>query len=827
MAHAQDLVLAARPAHRTNPLARRGAARQLHRSAVASLGDRRIDRGSRCERQLAYRVAMRSLLSSCVLLAPLAAQSPTLTTPAALSLPMLVPIHAAPADPVGGGGGTMAAGADYKVHFAESVQFVPYLGAGYPHNQPFAWRTAAITVGGQPLPLATTRGRARSEVTFAYDLGVAVERYEVRLEGLEQTFTFAARPGEGELRIRGAITTGLRAVAGDRGHADVVFVDEHNTPIVGYGACTAVDANGLRLPMRTVVGDGWIDLVLPADAAAAAAWPLVVDPLLANVLLSTGATLPFGQPIATDVARDDENNQLMVVLQRHASATDEDTFCRLFGDGFAPSLGLVFADVSTAWSTTEPKVTFVGGADRWITVFTREFSTGTKAVRWHPHAAASTAFDSLTGFLAPGAGNSDLHADVGGYAGFAAGVHAVVCWQRDRNLGAGGTHTADDLSRVWFRRIDLSVAGAGTLGAEIEIVGSDPSGAADRERPSINRLARGGTAADFLIAYQTYWNSAPGGIDDWDVEGRRIDGAGNFLPGVWISSSNFPNDDHKLGPIVDGIDDEYVVAYTLADNTIIPFKTGGIEGSRVACESYDFAGPSIGAPKTVADTGFVKSFVVTGLSYDTSTRSHAVLVHHDVLLERLWVHKLGYQNERVESFLAYNAGNPVLGGGAAHDDDFDRHVLVFGVDEGVQQPVLGRSLTYENSPAPLVYGTAGCQQGSIFWSSYHRLGHEHGALGLLGAPATSIALAAYSLAPANGPLGPFGFGNCVLLVDPLAPNFIGSSAVVTDGIGNASLGIPVHELLPTFTCYFQWLVFTGPSFATTKASRGLEVVFDR
>lgn len=770
---------------------------------------------------------MRRFLSSSVLLASLAAQSPhpidTVTTQA----PLLVPIHVAPADPIGGGGGVMAAGADYKVRFADTVEFVPYLGSRYPHNQPFAWCTASITVGGDSLPLRADRGRVLSSTVFARDLGVAEERYEVRREGLEQTFVFATRPGAGELRVRGRITTALRATPGDRGHADVQFVDEHDAPILGYGAATAIDTNGLRLPMRTVVGDGWIELVLPAESMAAAAFPLVVDPLLTNVLLSTTGTPPLGQPIASDVARDDENNQLMVTLQRHASASDEDTFCRLFGDAFTPSLGLVFADLDTTWDSTEPKVTFVGGADRWITVFTREFSAGTKAVRWHPHAAASAVLDSTVGFLTPVSGSSDLHPDVGGYAGFAIGVHAVVCWQRDRNLGAGGTHTTDDLSRIWFARIDLSAAGVGTVGAMTEIVGTDPSLAADRERPSVNRSARSTTAGDFLIAYQTYWNAAPGGVDDWDVEGRRIDAAGAFLPGVWISSSNFPNGDHKLGPIVDGFDDEYVIAYTLADNTIIPFKTLAIEGSRVACESYDFVAPAIGAPRVVANTGFVKSLVVTGLSYDTLTRSHAAVVHHDVLLEQLWVHKLGYQNEVSEAFLAHATGDPVRGGGVAHDDDFDRHVLVYGVEDGAQQPLLGRVLTYAASPVPVTYGSAGCQQGTIFWSGYHRLGHEHGALGLLGAPAAAGAVAVVSLAPAFGPLGPFGFGNCNLLVDPLPPNYIANVSTATDAFGEASLRIPVPEALPPFTAYFQWFVFTSPSFLTATNSAGLEVVFDR
>lgn len=783
------------------------------------------------------RAAMRSLLivvtAALPLLAlPLAAQSPA--QPIALSEPCVVPIHTLAADPIGGGGGTFAAGRDYKVAFGGGMQFVPYLGAGYPHNQPFAWRTAAITIGGVAVPLRAAAGNAASPTLYAYDLGVAVEAYAVGLDGLEQTFTFAAAPGKGELRIRGALTTALRTADGDRGHAAIAFADAAGVPIVGYGACTAIDANGRRFALRTVVDGAAIELVLAAEHVAAAAWPLVVDPLLSNLLLSTSGTLPLGQPRATDVARDDENNQLMVAIQRHASATDEDTFLRLFSDGFASSLGLVFADVDTTWDTTEPKVTFVGGADRWVAVFTRAFdSLGTKAVRWHPHVAASAVLGTTVGFLTPPAGSSELHPCVGGYAGFTTGVHAVVAWQRDSNLGAGGTHTIDPDSRLYFARIDVTGASssggsAGTVGATTEIVSTDPSGGgSDRERPAINRTSNGSGSGHFLIAYQTYWNTAPGGVDDWDVEGKRIDAAGAFLPGTWISSNNFPNGDHKLGPVVDGTGDEYVVACNLADNTAIPFKTLAIEGSRVVCESYDFGVPAIGAPQVLADTGFVKSLVVTGLSYDSLTRSHALVVHHDVLVDSVHVTKLGYQNRAMETFTAYaTAGQVALGGGAVHDDDADRHAFVFGVEDGATQPVYGNLVTYVATPSPVVYGNPGCAQGTIAWSSYHRLGHEHGALMLLGGSPTALAFAGYSLAPANIPLAAAGFGNCTLLLDPNAPAFLGTSTAVTDASGFAQVGLPVPDLLPPLTCYFQWLVVTGPLVNTT-ASPGLAVGFDR
>lgn len=774
---------------------------------------------------------MRALLPILMVL-PLAAQSPDLSPAPILSQPTVVPIHTMDADPIGRGGGTFAVGADYKVRFGARMEFVPYLGAGYPHNQPFVWNTTAITVGGEALPLAAPRGGAVSPTRFHYDLGVAIEAYDVRLEGLEQTFTFRAPIGTGELRIRGEVTTALRATNGDRGHAAVTFVDHEGTPILGYGACTAIDADGRRFPMRTIVTGTVVELALGSDALAAARFPLVVDPLLSNVLLSTSATLPLGQPRATDVARDDENNQLMIAIQRHASATDEDLFLRLHSDAFAGSLGLVFADVDTTWDSTDGKVTFVGGADRWVAAFTRAFDVGgTKAVRWHPHIAASAVLDTTVGFVTAPAGSSDLRAVVGGYAGFTTDVHAVLCWQRDLNLGVGGTHTVDPNSRIWFSRVDVTGTagggGSGVIGAAIEVTGTDPAGACDRERPTINRLSSGGSASDFLIAFQTYWNAAPGGVDDWDVEGRRIDATGAFLPGVWISARNFPNNDHKLGPIVDGWNDEYVIACTLADNTAIPFKTLAVEGSRVAVESYDFAAPAIGASVVVANTGFVKSLVVTGLAYDTQTRSHATVVHHDVLPDSVHATKVGYRNQIVETFPVYaTAGHIGIGGGACFDDDFGRFPFVFGVEDGVTQPVYGNLVTYVATPTPTVYGNPGCGPGSIAWSSYHRIGHEHGSLMLSGGTPSSLAIAFFSFATANAPLAPFGYGNCVLLVDLLAPNYVTAFGAVTSPVGFAEIPLPMDEALPPFTVHAQWFVFNGPATNTT-ASPGLTIVFDR
>ncbi|HEX6813985.1 MAG TPA: hypothetical protein VF384_20345 [Planctomycetota bacterium] len=764
------------------------------------------------------------LLVLSLLMVPLSAQSPA-PSPTLLTPPVVVPIHEQPADDARGGG-TWAVGSDYKVRFDGGMQFVPYLGAAYPHNQPFGWRTEAITIGGLELPLEAPRGRAMAPTRYEYDLGAAVEGYEVRAAGLEQTFTFAARPGQGELRIRGRLATTLAARPGEHGHAAVTFRDANGTAIVGFGASTAVDSGGRTFPVDTVTSGSTLELVLAAEHVAAARWPLVIDPLLSNLLLSTSGTLPFGQGRACDVARDEENHQLLVAIQRHASAADEDLFLRLFSDGFAGSLGLVFADLDTTWDATEPRVTFVGGADRWVAVFTRAFhATGTKAVRWHPHAAANPALDTTVGSLAPPAGSSDLRPAVGGYGGATTFVHAVICWQRDSNLGPGGTHTVDDNSRVWFARLDLTGAGAGTLGAATEVIGTGAADACDHERPSINRLSLGNSQSHFLIAFQVYWNTAPGLVDDWDVEGRRIDGAGAVMPGVWTAASNPHDTHHKLGPLVDGMADDYVVAYTLADNTTAPQKTRAIEGSRVASEGYNFAASLLGPPGVLFDTGGAKSMQVTGLSYDALTHSHAVVVYQDELTNRLYAEKVGYLNQSIEEFTVYaTAGHVPNGGGAAFDRLAERHVFVFGVDDGIAQPVYGNGVTYVATPAPASYGTPGCAQGGVLWNGYHRIGHQEGSVHMIAGPANTLVLLAVSLGSANVPLASAGLGSCNLLVDPA--QLLGTAVMLSSGAGYASLALPIPESLPPFTCYFQWFAFPG-ALVATRNTNGLSVVFDR
>ncbi|MCA8950103.1 MAG: hypothetical protein KDE27_11420, partial [Planctomycetes bacterium] len=88
-----------------------------------------------------------SLLAAATLApATLAQVDSTAIRPTAIAAGTCVPIHSAAPD-LGLEYGVWAAGDDYKVSFHGDMTFVPYLGAAYPHNQPWSWRTASVRCG--------------------------------------------------------------------------------------------------------------------------------------------------------------------------------------------------------------------------------------------------------------------------------------------------------------------------------------------------------------------------------------------------------------------------------------------------------------------------------------------------------------------------------------------------------------------------------------------------------------------------------------------------------------------------------------------------------
>jgi hypothetical protein len=217
--------------------------------------------------------------------------------------------------------GALAGGRDYEARFAAGgVTFLPVFGSRAPETMPLRLELLTIRRGERIVhaaapdvaPAVDATARA---VTFAR--GDVVERYDVRVDGLEQSFRFdRPLPGRGDLVVRLAVATALQPRA--RADGTLAFA----LPGVGevtVGAVTGIDADGDRADGSLRLAGGAIELVLPAVFVDGASYPLVLDPLVGvQFYVSTGGY----DDQESDVAYDATNDQFLVTWRRRFSATN-------------------------------------------------------------------------------------------------------------------------------------------------------------------------------------------------------------------------------------------------------------------------------------------------------------------------------------------------------------------------------------------------------------------------------------------------------------------------------------------------------------------------
>lgn len=136
-----------------------------------------------------------------------------------------------------------------------------------------------------PAPLATGR-RVR------YERGAVTEAYDVRGDGVEQSFVFdSLPPGDGDLVVQLAVDSTLPQHESGADH--VVFAGEHGG--VRIGGVVGIDKNGERVRGTLTSTDGRIELRLPATFVNRAALPLVLDPLVNTFTVTTYTTSGLGR----------------------------------------------------------------------------------------------------------------------------------------------------------------------------------------------------------------------------------------------------------------------------------------------------------------------------------------------------------------------------------------------------------------------------------------------------------------------------------------------------------------------------------------------------
>lgn len=718
-----------------------------------------------------------------------------------------------------------AATDSYKASFAHDVTFVPYLGSDYPTNQPLTWSTQAILVGSTELPLGPVEPVGTDRRYELRRPGVT-EAYDVRTEGLEQTFVFPHRPaGRGDLVVRGAVATALHAEAQVDAHGAILFRDAAGTPIASYGAATAIDANGMRLPMTTAWANGTLTLRLPAADVERAAFPLVVDPLLAREFFGYTVTAITANDMDVTMKDGLDYDRLLTGSVNYASAVDADV--RAYVHDWTPQLGiqLIFADVGTGYSSKHPRCAYVGGTNKWVVVYEdHDLTFGTVRVRVHQHDAANTTQLVSSVGLFNVAGTFDRRPDIGGSAPGSTGSHALIAFQREVTSGAFG-ETAT--SQVHATRFDTSTA-SGSFGVTQTLAATATT---DNERPRVNEENEGGAYGGWICVFQQFNNTVAG--DDWDVIGKRIEQDGTVEPGQWISDIVGR---HQLHPVVAGARGRYAVAFASCEPSL--GKLADTFGRDVRVERFDWAAFD-GAPAAAGNQPVVtihnnqsRIVEVGGISYDPFTQSHWTVGFREDG-QNCYGARVGYRGQLTEGPTLGYALPPGTGTViTTYDRKYHRPCLAYAILDSGPPPYTAyiQPMPFV-TPTPPATAGASCTSQSLQWSIFgapnapvelaQQIGNEFTMVSVTGTGNPGhLHLCVVSLATEDLPV-PLAMvpAACRLLVS-MGPQYLGMFPGVVGS--NPSWRLSLPENLATTTVHFQDWIY-DPYADTLRSTQRLTV----
>ncbi len=730
------------------------------------------------------------------------AQAPQLLRAATtLDDPFTVPIHTAPAD----GGleyGIWASGPRYKVSFHDGMAFLPVLGASYPENLPFRWHTTEVKIGSREISIAST-GVRRRDWRYEYLTERFTEAYDVRPDGVEQTFTFADRPTvSGDLVITGRIDSKLEGQPVSGVHGSIEFCDQRGRAIVSYGAATVVDAAGDTMPIETTYTGGSISLRVPGDWLSTATYPITVDPLLRTMTLGG---LAKGHSESARVARDDRNNDQMVMYARLVSASDFDCYARLTDDGFGNPV-TVHAEITSAWSSPGGDVSYVYGADQWLFALQRDNPRqGFSTVRWKLHAGGDRSFQQVGALSVAGATNYQAQGPVVGGCTSFSDKRGLIVYQVDRAQAMRGQSTRTE---IWGATVDCSTR---VLGTPFRI--GSTSSDLDSQKPSVN--AQRGPAEPWVVAFQQFNNSRAG--DDWDICVAKINPDGTASQ-QRFAGDTLPNH-HSLAPHVDGRHGKYMLAYVRRTNIN---RYHGYNGPEVFAQAFDWSStsssPSLSPFQLVGSSAHL---LMGGVAFDNVTRSHWSIIYQESQPDEIYVARVGFNGKVAESVAVSNGTGNNTWPAIAFDDDHHRYSMVWCADGLLK----GREFTYPTVPGPVRYGVA-CTPAEI---GARGMGHAYKAhsgsdnfgVRLTNGDPHSVVVLLLGLRKAGISLDPVGMPGCALNLDPGA--ILLSVAASTGSGTTATVMVPIPAPLRA-TVYFQWAVFKHQANALDLLStKGLEV----
>ncbi|MBK8101429.1 MAG: hypothetical protein IPK26_30470 [Planctomycetes bacterium] len=721
---------------------------------------------------------------------------------AALTAGLRAPIH----DETGPDGtGLWAAGADWKASFHDGMTFYPLPASAESPLRPWRWRTVAVTAGGTPLPLEPAQPKVVGPFRCELDLGDVVEAYDVRAEGLEQTFVLE-RPLDGDVTILGAIDSDLHPTA-TQCHGDVVFTAADGTAM-RYGAAFAIDAVGHRLPLTTIAQGDQIRLQVPGDWLRRAEWPVVIDPLLGSIPVDGSTTSTLTR---VDMDRDDRNQTATIgITWERKFGGDTDLWMLLCSDSLLTAQ-VVFSRVGTQ-PARKPQLAYLADPNTWVLAWDgMDYQYMHEGSFYYLHTGGQLQSNNLVRRLPDNASRRVRNLVVGGARdNLTNALEALLVWESDPASTVGeGPNTQIHAAR-------LNVV-SDTVTATIHLAGGTPNFPGDCGFPSVSKDRGQGS---WMVAWQHLTGFQP---MRWDVVAQRV--SANGTPAL----GNFTTDRiglpcHQLAPVVDGRNGRYLIAFVESPDGV-PMPAGPF-GHLLRTQRFDWAESSPVAipqgPSQAQPGGNYPGVRVDSVAFDVTHGSFWAVGH-----QRIWfttpTSSMSIFGRDARLRDTFTLGSPGNSAAAVWDRDAQRFALAYGLEQNGYSFAMGQHFVFPARVTPSSYGTS-CSPAIQTAHGSFLAGDPDQFLRLSGAPANAMAFVALSLAPANVSLTTMGFPNCNLLVDNQAPAWLGAASMLVSAGGVAELHLPLPSILPELDVRVQWF-HTDAAMQTFRSTTGLRTIF--
>ncbi|MBK8097565.1 MAG: hypothetical protein IPK26_10680 [Planctomycetes bacterium] len=487
-----------------------------------------------------------SSAAAALLASVLAAQSTAAPAPDIVRVSGHAGLHVLDGDLIG-------VGDRYKARFdAGTIVFTPVFGRAAPATRTVRLSLSGVGRGRTTTPVAAVPPTF-TELSVRYEHAACTESYDVRADGLEQSFRFASLPaGEGDLVVRLRLQSELSVAP----QGDGLRFTYPGVGSFDLGAVTGIDDAGERCAgsMR-LVGDE-LELSLPAPFVDRARLPLVLDPFL-GALFHVVATTSIDE--APRTAYSFGSDRYLVVWMRNNSATDVDVLGQRIARNGAP-VGGVLSIAAQPGRNFDPAVASIRVRDGFLVAYVRNDDVLCRSV------SAATGAVSLSTILAGGA-DVQRAPDLGGEATLADDDGVCVWADYDSN----SIHSVE----VGLNA-DFSVAARGSP----RVVFHDAANAV----VDFPRIAKsGGTARRYGMT--CYVQQTPPG--NHDVLFFVLDDTGATMTALFVLDNSTLDD---IVPTCDGDGSHWTVAWErviagissiqaaslsyLGGGTVLPYRNG-------------------------------------------------------------------------------------------------------------------------------------------------------------------------------------------------------------------------------------------------------------